>query len=144
MSTKSFWLLHNLSTSLHKSVDDAIKERVGIGLAQYKVLEGISYKGIAKQNELAAMLRQTEAGISRQVKLLYKKGLLVYTNESRSGGSDVSLTRIGEEVVRLAYQVVDGYTAVIESVVRPGQLLGMQESLEKMTEIAYRQEEEES
>lgn len=144
MSTKSFWLLHNLSTSLHKSVDDAIKERVGVGLAQYKVLEAIQYKGIAKQNELASMLRQTEAGISRQVKLLYKKGLLVYTNKSRSGGSDVTLTRIGEEVVRLAYQVVDGYTAVIESVVSPGQLLGMQETLEKMTEIAYTQEDEEN
>lgn len=144
MSTKSFWLLHNLSQSLHKSVDEAIKDRVGIGLAQYKVLEAVQYKGIAKQNELASMLRQTEAGISRQVKLLYKKGLLVYTNVSRSGGSDVSLTRIGEEVVRLAYQVVDGYTAVIESVVSPGQLLGMQETLEKMAEIAYRQEDEEN
>lgn len=142
MSTKSFWLLHNLSTSLHKSVDDAIKDRVGVGLAQYKVLEAIQYKGIAKQNELASMLRQTEAGISRQVKLLYKKGLLVYANESKSGGSDVTLTRIGEEIVRLAYQVVDGYTAVIESVVSPGQLLGMQETLEKMTEVAYRHEDE--
>lgn len=144
MSTKSFWLLHNLSNSLHKSVDEAIKERVGIGLAQYKILEAVQYKGIAKQNELASMLRQTEAGVSRQVKLLYKKGLLVYTNESKKGGSDVSLTRIGEEVVRLAYQVVDGYTAVIESVVSPGQLLGTQETLEKMTEIAYKQEDEES
>lgn len=143
MSTKSFWLLHNLSNSLHKSVDEAIKDRVGVGLAQYKVLEAIQYKGIAKQNELASMLRQTEAGISRQVKLLYKKGLLVYTSESRSGGSDVTLTRIGEEVVRLAYQVVDGYTAVIESVISPGQLLSTQETLEKMTEIAFRQEDEE-
>lgn len=144
MSTKSFWLLHNLTNSLHKSVDEAIKERVGIGLAQYKILEAVSYKGVAKQNELAAMLRQTEAGVSRQVKLLYKKGLLVYANESRKGGSDVTLTRIGEEVVRLAYQVVDGYTAVIESVVSPGQLLGTQKTLEKMTEVAYKQEDVET
>ncbi len=135
MSTKSFWLIHNIANILQKQVDEAIKERVGIGLAQYKVLEAIGYKGIAKQNQLAEMLHQTEAGISRQVKLLYKKGLVVYaTNNSRRGSSDVALTKIGEELVRLAYQVVDDQTANLDAVVSPQQLEIMQMALGKMTD----------
>ncbi len=136
MSTKSFWQIHNLAQGLQQVVDKAIKERTGVGFAQYKVLEAVGYKGIAKQNELAKMLHQTEAGVSRQVKILYQKGLLVYTSAQKKGsGSDVALTRIGEEVVRLAYQVVDGYSSSIDSVVNPENLEATHKSLRDMDDF---------
>ncbi len=143
MSTKSFWVVYNLAQTLHKQVDALVKERVGLGLAQYKVLEAIGYKGIAKQNELAEMLNQTEAGISRQVKLLWQKGLIIYTgSQKRSSGSDVALTRIGEEVVNLAYQVIDSYTAALESEIPPDSLKAAQQILGKMGDSAEQQAKE--
>ena len=76
MQSRLHWQLHRLAFLLEKRTDEALKSQLGIGFAQYKVLEAINQNALAKQNTVAELLDQTEASISRQIKILEKKGLI--------------------------------------------------------------------
>lgn len=108
MQRQLFWQLHKLSFVLEKRADESLKSELGIGFAQYKVLEAINQNTLTKQNAVAEMLDQTEASISRQVKILQKKGLI--TIEDVMGNRrarELSLTHVGEEVVGSAERILD-------------------------------------
>jgi DNA-binding MarR family transcriptional regulator len=70
------YMLHHLAFSLDSASDKILQNRFGIGLAQFRILlvlegqDGITQKKIAKE------LSQTEASISRQIKILNGKGLI--------------------------------------------------------------------
>jgi DNA-binding MarR family transcriptional regulator len=93
---------------LEKIADESLKTQLDIGFAQYKVLEAINQNMLARQNMVAEMLDQTEASISRQIKILQKKGLIkVVTVMGNKRAKELSLTRVGEEIVRNAEDVID-------------------------------------
>lgn len=70
------YLLQHLAATINRQIDQAMQEKIGIGLAQFKILQSLESNPAVRQYQIAAALGQTEASVSRQVKLLIDKGLL--------------------------------------------------------------------
>jgi DNA-binding MarR family transcriptional regulator len=73
------YLLQHLSGVLAKQSDQALQERLGIGFSQFKILRVLEHKPHIQQREIADWLGQTEASISRQIRVMHGKGLLQTT-----------------------------------------------------------------
>lgn len=69
-------LLHLASSSLDKHSDFVLREKIGIGLSQFRVLLVLLYEDGQNQISIADNLEQTEASISRQVSILRGKKLV--------------------------------------------------------------------
>lgn len=78
------YLLQHLSSVLAKQSDQLLQDKLGIGFSQFKLLMVLERKPYIKQNEIAAKLGQTEASISRQIKLMHERGLLQTTINPQS------------------------------------------------------------
>jgi len=108
MRTRLYWQIHKLAFLLEKRADESLKAQLDIGFAQYKVLEAINQNMLAKQNTVARLLDQTEASISRQIKILEKKGLITVSSVmGNKRAKELSLTRIGDEMARNAEELLD-------------------------------------
>jgi DNA-binding MarR family transcriptional regulator len=108
MQPRLYWQIHKLAFLLEKRADESLKEQVGIGFAQYKVLEAIGRNMLAKQNLIAELLDQTEASISRQVKILERKNLItIGTVMGNKRARELSLTEPGEEMLRHCGEILD-------------------------------------
>lgn len=73
------YLLQHLPGVLAKQSDQALQERLGIGFSQFKILRVLQHGPQTQQRQIADWLGQTEASISRQIKLMISKGLLQTT-----------------------------------------------------------------
>jgi DNA-binding MarR family transcriptional regulator len=114
MTSRLYWQIQKLAFLLEKRADEALKNQLDIGFAQYKVLEAINQNMLARQNMIADMLDQTEASISRQIKILQKKGLISVADVmGNKRARELSLTRVGEEIVRTAEDVLDITQALV-------------------------------
>lgn len=70
------YLLQHVASLLSKQSEQILQERLGIGFSQFKILRVLQANPHIKQREIAHNLGQTEASISRQVKLMLDDGLL--------------------------------------------------------------------
>ena len=70
------YLLNHLAAVMGKQSDQILQEQLGIGLSQYKILMVLEWNPRIQQKAIADSLGQTEASVSRQIKLLKNKGLL--------------------------------------------------------------------
>jgi DNA-binding MarR family transcriptional regulator len=68
--------LLRLAFSLQSQHDQILQEQLGIGYAQYKILMVVRDNPASDQLAVASALAQTQAGISRQVKLLSRMNLI--------------------------------------------------------------------
>ena len=73
------YLLQHVASLLAKQSDQVLQEQLGIGLSQFKILRALQVSPQIKQRNIACNLGQTEASISRQVKLMIDQGLLQST-----------------------------------------------------------------
>ncbi len=71
------YLLNHLAAVTGKQSDQMLQEQLGIGFSQYKILMVLEWNPRVQQRSIAASLGQTEASISRQIKLLKTRGHLV-------------------------------------------------------------------
>lgn len=71
------YLLSHLAAVVGKQSDQLLQEQLGIGLSQYRILLVLEQNPRIQQSTIANNLGQTEASISRQMKLLEDKGLVV-------------------------------------------------------------------
>ncbi len=108
MAPRLYWQIHKLAFLLEKRADESLKSQLSIGFAQYKVLEAISQNMLSKQNTIAELLDQTEASISRQIKLLQKKKLILASSVmDNKRARELSLTDLGEDVLRQAEETLN-------------------------------------
>lgn len=70
------YLLQHMSGVMAKQNDQALQERLGIGFSQFRILRVLEHNPRIQQKQIADWLGQTEASISRQIKLMIEKGLL--------------------------------------------------------------------
>lgn len=70
------YLINHLAAVIGKQLDQTLKEQLGIGLSQYRILMVLEWNPRIQQKAIADSLGQTEASISRQIKLLKDKRLL--------------------------------------------------------------------
>jgi len=70
------YLLQHLASVIGKQADQVLQEQLGIGHSQFKILMVLEWNPRVQQRTIAESLGQTEASISRQIKLLETKGLI--------------------------------------------------------------------
>lgn len=88
-----------LAFSLLQDSDNALNSQLGIGYAQYKLLEVLAEFPHSSQRFIAAQLKQSEASVSRQIKLMKNKGLLrVGTPPENKRTRVIALSTKGSEV----------------------------------------------
>lgn len=75
-SNKIGFLIQHLAFSLGHTNDQVLQEQLGIGFSQFKLMMVLQKMPHIQQKQIASALNQTEASISRQIKLLQQKSLL--------------------------------------------------------------------
>lgn len=70
------YLLQKLAFCLNRQNDQVLQEQLGIGFSQFKILMILQWRPNVQQRQIADNLSQTEASVSRQIKLLKEEGLL--------------------------------------------------------------------
>jgi DNA-binding MarR family transcriptional regulator len=101
------YLLTHLSAVISKQSDQLLQEQFGIGLSQYRILMVLDWNPHIQQRAIADSLGQSEASISRQIKLLKRKSLLsskVDPNNKRKHISTVS--PLGMQVTEAANELL--------------------------------------
>lgn len=102
--------LHHLVSLLSRESDQMLLEQLGIGLSQYKILTTLHKHPHVQQRAIAGVLGQTEASISRQIKLLKEKGMLVSPRNPINRREHIAdLTLRGLRVIEAAEMVLDSY-----------------------------------
>lgn len=75
-SSRIGFLIQHLASSMGRQNDQILQEQLGIGFSQFKLMKVLQVESGVQQKQIADALGQTEASISRQIKLLQEKGLL--------------------------------------------------------------------
>ncbi len=101
------YLLQHLSAIIGKQADQILQEQLGIGLSQYKILMVLEWNPRVQQKSIADSLGQTEASVSRQIKLLIGKGLLVTKRDPYNRRKHISApTPLGMQITEAASHIL--------------------------------------
>ena len=104
------YLLNRLAFSLARQSDQILLERLGIGMSQYIIMHILQQQPSIQQRVIATQLGQTEASISRQMKILANQSLLeVRTNPANRREHVIILTLKGERIIDEAHQILDTF-----------------------------------
>lgn len=114
-------MMHEVSQRLTAESDQILMERFGIGFSQYKVLLCLEERSGVAQKEIAKQLLQTEASVSRQVTVLYKKGMVTVKTGKDSRKNLIFPTSRGVEVIAKATKALRDYTHPIFEDLSPKQ-----------------------
>ena len=131
------YLIQRLAFVLGRQSDQVLQEQLGIGLSQFKILMVLGWHANVQQRQIADNLGQTEASISRQIKLLKEKGLL--TTEISPSNRREHITRPtpkGQRLSEKAIEVLNDYHAPMFSRLRDKQQAELLESLTVMYDFA--------
>ncbi len=97
------YLLHHFSTELDAQSDEILQTNLNVGFSQFKILLALNSKNSVQQKEIARMLGQTEASVSRQVKIMQKMGIITSkVNPNNRRERQVVLTANGTKVLQSA------------------------------------------
>lgn len=114
MKDSLIYTLHKLVFVLERQSDEALHSSFSFGFTQFKILTGAKYCAGLTQKDIANYLGQTEASVSRQLKIMSRQGLLVVKqDEQNRRRHTVVLTRKGEELTREAIEVLDATHASV-------------------------------
>ena len=101
------YLMQHLSAVVHKQADQLLQEQLGIGYSQYKILMVLEWNPRVQQRVVAESLGQTEASISRQIKLLQKKALLSARPDPQNRRKHITApTTLGMQVTEAATAIM--------------------------------------
>jgi len=106
-------LLHHLSAVLARESDQILQEQLGIGYSQFKILRVLATNPAAQQRHIAYELGQTEASVSRQIKLLRAKDLIeTHIRPANRREHVTRLTPKGQQLVEAAGQALAQYQTI--------------------------------
>jgi DNA-binding MarR family transcriptional regulator len=101
------YLVQHLSSVIAKQADQVLQEQLGIGLSQFKILMVLEWNPRVQQKVIADSLGQTEASISRQIKLLETKGLLVARPDPQNRRKHITApTTLGMQITEAATGII--------------------------------------
>jgi DNA-binding MarR family transcriptional regulator len=131
------YLIQRLAFVLGRQSDQVLLEQLGIGLSQFKILMALSWRSNIQQRQIAENLGQTEASISRQIKLLKEKGLLVTEVSPQNRREHITRpTAKGQRVSEKAIEVLNRYHAPMFARLGDKQQSQLLESLTTMYDFA--------
>ncbi len=106
------YLLQRLAFMLNRQSDQVLQEQLGIGFSQFKILMVLGWNPSVRQRHIADKLGQTEAGISRQIKLLKELGLLTTQVNPKNRREHITVpTSKGERMTEKAMELLNQYYA---------------------------------
>lgn len=106
------YLLQHVAALTGKQSEQVLQERLGIGFSQFKILRVLQANPHIKQREIATNLGQTEASISRQVKLMLDDGLLQSTVSPKNRREHITVpTQKGLKLTAAAMEALAQYHA---------------------------------
>ena len=130
----SFQLQH-VAALLARDSEQVLQERFGIGLSQLRIMKVLQTNTRMLQKDIANMLGQTEASISRQIKILEDDNLTATHINSRNRRQHViSLTTKGHRLAAAAQLGLQSFNAPVYdvlSVKQQAEFLHMLEKLEQ-------------
>lgn len=104
------YLVNHLATVLARQSDQVLLEQLGIGFSQFKILQVLKKQPHIQQKKIAAHLGQTEASISRQIKIMMQDGLLTARVSSQNRREHITtLTPRGERFVDESIRILNKY-----------------------------------
>jgi DNA-binding MarR family transcriptional regulator len=104
------YLLNHIAFMMGRHSDQVLQEQLGIGFSQFKIMMVLKWNSTILQKQIAEQLGQTEASISRQIKLLHKMGLLNTRIRPENKREHItSLTLKGEKLTEKALQILNNY-----------------------------------
>lgn len=131
------YLLNHVAFVLGRQADQVLQERLGIGLSQFKIMRTLEGSPHIQQKQIAERLGQTEASISRQMKLLEEQGLLNNTvNPANRREHIIRLTPRGERYTEQAMEVLATFQAPVLDTMDEKQKASMIDMLHKMHSVA--------
>jgi DNA-binding MarR family transcriptional regulator len=68
--------VQHVAVLIARQSDQALQAQLGIGLSQYRILQAVQANPSVQQKQIARLLGQTEASVSRQIKAMTSKGLI--------------------------------------------------------------------
>lgn len=102
--------IQHLAVLLHRQSDQVLQEQLGIGVSQYRILQVLQNNPSIQQKQIANLLGQTEASISRQVKLMQQRAMLVaQVNPQNRREHLTTLLPKGERLLEAGAQVLLHY-----------------------------------
>lgn len=105
-------LLQHVAALLAHQTDQVLQERLGIGFSQYKILSVLHDAPSVQQRQIALSLGQTEASVSRQIKLMTEQGLLTSHVHPQNRREHVTtLTPRGLRFIEEAQRTINTYHA---------------------------------
>lgn len=106
------YLLYHTANIMYRQCDQVLQERLGIGMSQFKILMILQQHDSIQQRTLADSLGQTEASVSRQIKLMVEKGMLAVRVNPESRREHVTKpTAKGIKVATAAAETLREYNA---------------------------------
>jgi len=115
-------LLWQVGSVMEKQSDAIVFNELGIGYAQFKILHLLLYSDGKPQNYIAHELGQSEASISRQIKLLKQAGFIeLHRPENNKKEHVISLSDKGAQAAEDALAVLNRYHAPILAVLDESQ-----------------------
>jgi DNA-binding MarR family transcriptional regulator len=75
-ATNLSYLMQHLAAVMGRQSDQLLQEQLGIGISQFRILMVLEWNPRIQQRAIADSSGQTEASVSRQIKLLKGKKLL--------------------------------------------------------------------
>ncbi len=106
------YLLEHMSNINSRLSDQVLQEQLGIGFSQYKIMMAMQWNPEVRQRALADALGQTEASVSRQVRILFRKGLLISkVNPEERRQRITEITPRGVKLAQAARRVLAEYHA---------------------------------
>jgi DNA-binding MarR family transcriptional regulator len=101
------YLIQHLAAVMGKQSDQLLQEQLGIGYSQYKILMVLEWNPRVQQRTIAESLGQTEASVSRQLKLLQAKGLLVTKPDPQNKRKHITTpTTLGMQLTEAATAIM--------------------------------------
>lgn len=108
------YLMQHVATMLARQDDQVLQEQLGIGISQLKILNVLRYRPHMQQKAIAHALGQSEPSVSRQIKLMYKQGLLtIRVRPENRREHSTQLTPRGERFTEEAAKILERYHAPI-------------------------------
>ena len=131
------FLLQHLSFVLARQSDQVLQEQLGIGFSQFKILMALQWHPDIQQKQIAERLGQTEASISRQIKLLQEQGLLTASVNPHNRREHITRpTARGERFTDKAMEILNNYHAPMFAHLSDKQQQQLQEILNVMHDQA--------
>jgi DNA-binding MarR family transcriptional regulator len=104
------YYVQHLATLLSRQSDQVLQEQLGIGLSQFRILQALQTNPLVQQKQIASLLGQTEASVSRQINLLQTKGTIAVRTGLRDRREHIAVVLPkGERLLEAGLQLITQY-----------------------------------